>query len=138
MKMFRPRFEEAIAAGVKCATIRKMPARVVDIPNPGVMWSLRVWTGAPYRSKQREAGQGVVIGVASILVMEDGFSYVGGIMRRIPSDLVDVEFPQTCEELAKIEGFADWADLRGHFREHSGLPFTGIISIWKPAKGDAR
>src|SRR5688572_20047442 len=58
--LFQNRFEAPILAGVKTCTIRahRRDGRPRAVEGEAV--SLRVWTGAPYRSKQREFAQRTV------------------------------------------------------------------------------
>lgn len=66
--LFQPRFEPLILAGTKTTTIR--PTRRDGRPRArsGEQVSLRVWSGLPYRSPQREVGQALVTEVSGVII----------------------------------------------------------------------
>jgi len=104
--MFQPQFHRAIETGEKLQTIR--PPRIRPI-RPGDSLSLRAsWTGAAYRSPQRELRRAVCQGVERITIGED---------------FAD-------DDEARRDGFADAAAMRDWFRRVHGLPFTGDRISW--------
>ena len=103
--LFSRRFAPAVEAGTKRQTIRpprKRPIRAGD------QLSLREWTGAPYRSKQRTLGFGVCMSVEPV---------------EIGLDFAD-------DEESRRDGFADAADMRQWFEATHGLPFHGLRISW--------
>ena len=111
---FQPRFADMVARGEKCQTIRR--ARIVPIlPTDTV--SLRMWTGAPYRSKQRVLGSGMVFEVAPVVIDE-------------LHSKIDGERIRDRNRFAQRDGFRDWDELLVWFRETHGLPFHGTLIRW--------
>ena len=117
--MFQPQFEPLILSGRKPHTIRpkrKIPLKV------GQPLSLRVWTGKPYRSPQREFMKAVVEKVwpASIHMSH---IIVNSIILGTDSE----------KDFAWSDGFADADCLRNWFLKTHGLPFEGEVIYWRCA-----
>lgn len=102
--LFQDRFAELVRAGTKRQTIREK-ARC----KPGSQLSLRRWTGKPYRSKQEHLREAMCLCVQGVFIDES----------TIPDD-----------DFAKADGFKNWAELLGWFRETHGLPFKGEVVRW--------
>ena len=117
--MFQPQFEPLILSGRKPHTIR--PTRKVPL-KVGQSLSLRVWTGKPYRSKQREFMRATVEKVLPIVINPVAM-------------LVDGRMLSAGEELALAfdDGFSDADALRSWFLKNHGLPFTGELIHWRCA-----
>lgn len=113
--MFQPQFEPMILSGRKPHTIRPTRKRPLKV---GTLLSLRVWTGKPYRSKQREFAKATVEGVDRIRITRK-------TIRRNGSRLNNYEMG----ELAWKDGFRSLEDLQFWFENTHGLPFTGEL-IW--------
>ena len=117
--MFQPVFELLILSGRKVHTIRptrKIPLRV------GQPLSLRVWTGKPYRSPQREFMRAQVEKVETIRVDFHNCMYVRGVALSLVEQ----------NRLAWHDGFETAADMLCWFINNHGLPFTGELIYWKP------
>lgn len=89
---------------------------------PGDVLSHREWTGAAYRSKQRELCQTVCKSVQSITIGPFGIIYV---------DDSKLQDPQS-QQVANSDGFPDLEPLLIYFRKTHGLPFYGEIIRWDP------
>lgn len=115
--MFQPQFEPLIVSGRKYHTIR--PKRKVPL-RPGQPLSLRVWTGKPYRSPQREFHAANVQKVVPIRIESN----------RVILDGKELTVPEI-KELAWHDGFADAFSARDWFQNTHGLPFEGEIIYWR-------
>ncbi|HEU4344083.1 MAG TPA: ASCH domain-containing protein [Candidatus Binatia bacterium] len=127
VKLFKPEFAEAIASGRKTSTIRPFPRG--RLPRIGELISLRVWTGRPYRSKQREIGRGVIsqvewVSVGRWRIMRADFDFHAHHVNHL---WLSVE--QT-EEYARQDGFNCYESLKAWFDAQHGLPFSGIRIAW--------
>jgi hypothetical protein len=111
--MFKEQFAPMVAAGTKRQTIRKTARCKV-----GDWLSLRRWTGKAYRSKQEVLRTDVCTRVMPVrIAYEDDYVDLGG-------DWV----PR--ENLAALDGFKDWAEMRDWFEAVHGLPFSGWLIEW--------
>lgn len=113
--LFQPQFEQPILAGVKNATIRKRRKDGRPRAKDGETISLRVWTGRPYASPQREFCQRVVKFTFPVQVSERG------IYRP------DLECCLARGKMAKSLGFQNWTEARGWYEKAHGLPFDGEL-----------
>lgn len=121
--MFQPQFEPLIVSGRKYHTIRskrKIPLR------HGQPLSLRVWTGKPYRSKQRAFLSAKVWRVGFIAIAVTGITLNGKPMT-----------PDQAAALAYHDGFESLGDLIGWFHTNHSLPFVGEIIYWKSEQPSA-
>lgn len=128
--MFRPEFEAPITAGTKHHTIRGKAKRPWKFP---MLLSLRVWTGAPYRTPQREFMLVPLIRVEGIRIHTDGVElrpgthaafWMGEQGKR--RDLL--------EAFARADGFESWEAMKDLFRRMRGIdrePFEGQLIRWK-------
>jgi hypothetical protein len=114
--MFQPRFARLVETGKKRQTVRKAPKRM---PRKGDTVSLREWTGAPYRSKQRELMRATLVNVHSV--------EIGDYELTIDDQWMGAE---KRERFARADGFDGWEDLQYWFEETHGLPFRGIALFW--------
>ncbi len=118
--LFQNQFEAPILAGTKEFTIRRprrdgRPRAKEDEP-----CSLRVWTGAPYRSKQREFARGTIHFTFPVQVHFRG-------VRRTDTEKGTL----VRDKMAKGDGFPNWTAMREFFKSHHGLPFDGVLIKWK-------
>lgn len=113
--MFQPRFEGPILAGVKNCTIRSRRKDGRPRVREGETLSLRVWTGKPYRSKQREFAQRTVKFTFPVRVSRGGF------------DRLDIEAHLSRRHIVKALGFAGWREARDWYDAAHGLPFDGVL-----------
>ena len=123
--MFQKRFAPAVSVGEKVQTIR--PPRKGKPFLPGEEISLRVWTGAPYRSPQEEIRRAEVIRVTAIAI-DARFLNLGGLVtldEGRPLERVDLD------AFARRDGFRSWEELLSWFREAHGLPFWGELIKWR-------
>jgi hypothetical protein len=127
VRMFKPRFAALVEAGTKTQTVRPTPKRM---PRVGDTISLRVWTGAPYRSKQRVLREAVIEKVERIVIGAHGALPVCVIPM---SDDVLNYWPNA-ETFAQRDGFASWPEMREWFEAEHGLPFEGIVIFWHNTK----
>jgi uncharacterized protein YqfB (UPF0267 family) len=115
--MFKPRFAALVEAGTKTQTVRPTPARM---PKAGDKLSLRMWTGKPYRSKQRELRAATVLYVAKIKL--DCFDmWFDGVRAS--------EAKQ--EAFALADGFSTAHEMLDWFENEHGLPFEGVVILWQ-------
>jgi hypothetical protein len=112
--MFQPQFVELVKSGIKTQTIRKS-ARC----KKGDLLSLRRWTGKAYRSKQEVILEAVCKWVLPVEITNSGIIVDG--QQDVESD----------DELAKWDGFTDFADMRSWFERTHGLPFSGYVIEWE-------
>jgi hypothetical protein len=112
VRMFKPRFAALVEAGTKTQTVRPTPKRM---PRAGDTISLRAWTGAPYRSKQRVLREATVLHVVAIKL--DCFDmWFDGVRAS--------EAKQ--EAFAIADGFSTAHEMRDWFENEHGLPFDGM------------
>jgi uncharacterized protein YqfB (UPF0267 family) len=117
--MFQPQFEPLIVSGRKPHTIRpkrKIPLKV------GQTLSLRVWTGKPYRSPQREFLRATVEKVVPVHLSLLNDMTVDGVKLTIREQ----------NDLAYHDGFPNADALYLWFLATHGLPFEGELIHWKP------
>jgi len=117
--MFKPQFSALVESGEKRQTVRPVPKRM---PKPGDTISLRAWTGAPYRSKQRVLSEAVISGVHRVTITQDGVVCHG---------ISGAEYAPGNDGFAKADGFESWDQMREWFLEQHGLPFNGIAIYWR-------
>jgi hypothetical protein len=113
--LFQPRFEQPILSGHKNATIRKARKDGRPRAHDGQAISLRVWTGPPYRSRQREFAQRTIKFHFPVRV------HKRGIQR------IDTGAELKPNYMAKALGFATWPEARDWYQRAHGLPFTGEL-----------
>lgn len=114
--LFQNRFESSILAGVKDCTIRARRKDGRPRAREGEMISLRLWTGRPYRSKQRELAQRTVKFTFPVRVDKQGIERL---------DLAGVRLVPS--RMAKALGFENWHEAREWYHRIHGLPFEGIL-----------
>ena len=128
--MCKPEFEPLVLSGVKIHTIRPQRKRPIKYREE---LSLRVWTGLPYRSKQREFFRGFAEQVEGIRIHRDG-------VESKPGTLACFWMPEYKEVgrfclhvLARDDGFPDWKTMKAWFEKNHGLaePFEGTLIGWK-------
>lgn len=112
---FKNHFEQPILAGVKDCTIRARRKDGKARAREGEMISLRVWSGAPYRSKQREFAQRTVKFIFPVRVNWSG-------IRR-----ADTHVSLDRSKMAKALGFQNWIEARKWYEAAHGLPFDGEL-----------
>jgi hypothetical protein len=124
VRLFKPRFAALVEAGTKTQTVRPTPKRM---PKPGDIISLRTWTGKPYRSKQRTLRESVITRVA--LMRIDAKRYIWTQVNPLKWQTEDSTF-------ARLDGFADEAEMCDWFAHEHGLPFAGVLICWQNTKAD--
>jgi hypothetical protein len=114
VRMFKPQFAPLVEAGTKCQTVRPTPKRM---PKAGDRISLRIWTGKPYRSKQRVLRESVITSVE-------------------PFDLDAMRLwkENDREAFARADGFGDWPEMLQWFITTHGYPFVGVVIKWHNEK----
>jgi len=119
VKLFQERFVAPILTGVKRSTIRNTPKRLEDWPEPGDLIDARQWGGRPYGLPPRQICELLVNRVSPITI-----------------DLCQMPIDYR-ENLACLEGFKDWDEMRMWFwHNFYPLPFTGIQIEWdRPTTG---
>lgn len=113
--LFQNRFEQPILDGVKDCTIRAHRKDGRPLVRAGETISLRVWTGLPYRSKQREFAQRTVKFKFPVRV------HIHGIVRLDTGDKL------THIRLSKYLGFSGWREAKDWYKDTHGLPFDGVL-----------
>lgn len=116
--MFQQRFENAITSGKKDQTIRQKSKRQYMV---GEVVSLRVWTGRPYMSKQREFAQAQITEVLDFGLYPQGDGY------NIYVDNLRLKYFSDVESFVKRDGFNDVSDMMEFFNK---LPFEGTLYRW--------
>ena len=116
VRMFKPQFAPLVLSGEKCQTIRPTPKRM---PKSGEKISLRMWTGKPYRSKQRVLREAIIsevlpVKICGLAIMVNNCVLLG-----------DDEWA-----FAKADGFNTPMDLFEWFNVTHGLPFEGVVIKW--------
>lgn len=114
VRMFKPQFAPLVEAGAKRQTIRPVPKRPQDMPQPGDLESWREWTGLPYRSKQRELAQVRIEFVIPVVIGDT-------IVRP------DLQCNLKPALVARSDGFKNWSEMKAWIKATHGLPFTGIL-----------
>ena len=114
VRMFKPRFAALVESGAKTQTVRPRPARM---PKAGDKLSLRIWTGKPYRSKQRVIRDAIITSVAHFEITE--------------TSVILNSYAEPCDDFARADGFRDFFDMQNWFRETHGLPFEGVAIFWQ-------
>jgi hypothetical protein len=121
VRMFKPQFAPLVESGVKCQTVRPKPKRM---PKAGDRISLRMWTGKPYRSKQRVLRESEIVQVQSIwfngvtILLDDPKGEKGLLPRAVE------------EAFARADGFENLKAMSDWFEANHGLPFEGIVIKW--------
>lgn len=118
VRLFKPQFAALVESGRKLQTVRPTPTRM---PCAGDTISLRIWTGKPYRSKQRVLREAVIVQVLPVRITSVGIQLDGMYL----CDDTELKF-------ALADGFRSWPEMRDWFRAEHGLPFEGIVIYWRP------
>lgn len=120
--LFQNRFEAAILAGTKDCTIRAPRRDGRSRAKEGELISLRVWTGSPYRSKQREIARAKVQFLFPVRISKDGIHRL---------DLEPRWSKLSGYKMARSDGFANWSEMKAWFKTTHGLPFEGVLVHWR-------
>jgi len=120
VRMFKPEFAPLIASGFKCQTVRPTPKRM---PKSGDRISLRMWTGKPYRSKQRLLREATIESVQPIR-LEAPYPYLWISVNG--ENLSNRE----AEAFARADGFQSLHEMKCWFEATHGLPFDGVVIKW--------
>lgn len=122
VSMFENRFADALRAGTKTNTIRKVRKVPLVV---GEEIAVRHWEGTPYSSPQCHIGVTRILRIEPVEVTPRGVSLNGG--KLLPKKELEV--------FVKAEGFGSWEDMREWFSERTGLPTEGMVSItFEPVK----
>lgn len=129
VRLFQPRFAEAVRAGTKRQTIRPVPGR---LPMVGDTISLRMWTGKPYRSKQALLRTEVIQSVKICCITREGIARQApdGCLLQIAGVRIICENGSEADRFARDDGFKDFEEMRSWFERQHGLPFDGLIISW--------
>ena len=98
--------------------------------------SLRMWTGKPYRSKQRVLLETKLDRIEVIRIDEKGIIKPpgeGSILAVMGEKLCVLE-GVNADRYAQDDGFKDWNEMRDWFKAEHGLPFEGVALYWQNAK----
>ncbi len=123
VRMFKPQFAPLVESGAKCQTVRPTPKRM---PKPGDRISLRMWTGKPYRSKQRVLRESEISAVERITICDTGRELLVGIGNKSLN-------PEELNAFAAADGFRNGIELVNWFEATHGLPFDGVVIKWHNA-----
>lgn len=127
--LIQPRFAEPVVSGRKLHSV--WPHRRDGRPRAsfGETLSIRVWTGLPYRSRQREIARVVVTEVDSVAIHEDGLEWrPGGLAACFWHEQRKADLLRW---FAWSDGFANWPELKAWFQHTHGLPFQGTLIRWR-------
>lgn len=122
VRMFKPEFAPLVESGAKCQTVRPTPRR---LPKVGDRISLRMWTGKPYRSKQKILRLATIAKVEPVQICEGGMYRSG---KWVPF--------LKMEEFSRADGFESPAGLIEWFKSTHGLPFNGVAIYWTNDEND--
>lgn len=119
---FHARFAPLVESGKKKNTIRRTRrAKPGDI--------LYLYTGQ--RTKAcRKLGEGICTDVTEVTINRHWF-----VERRMDGVLTSFR-DEAKHEIAVLEGFKDWPEMRDWFKAKYGLPFTGFMHFWRPKDGE--
>lgn len=121
VRMFKPQFAPLVESGAKCQTVRPTPKRM---PKAGDRISLRMWTGKPYRSKQRVLRESEIRAVETISFCDTG--------RELLVCLNGRELhPEEINAFSVADGFKGGIEMFNWFEVNHGLPFNGIVIKWE-------
>ncbi len=120
--LFKNCFEFPALAGVKMHTIRGHRRDGRPRAKVGETISLRVWTGRPYNSKQREFARAVVKAVFPIRIYDCGI--------QLHATRREVRWYGR-QRIARNDGFGGVTEMLEWFRNTHGLPFEGVLVKWK-------
>lgn len=120
VRMFKPQFAPLVEAGSKRQTVRPTPKRM---PKPGDRISLRCWSGAPYRSKQRVLREAEITEVHDVRIDAHGVC--------LYEQRSGAGWAPDREAFAKADGFRSWDQMRAWFEETHALPFVGVVLYWQ-------
>lgn len=120
VKMFKPQFAPLVEAGTKCQTVRPLPKRT---PKAGDKISLRMWTGKPYRSKQRVLRESEIVAVQTLRMTESDM-WLDGVRQTGNQNW----------EFALADGFKSSREMCNWFADTHGLPFYGVVIKWHNAE----
>lgn len=113
---FKAEFAKAVAAGEKTQTIRRVRKYPICVGD-----TLYLKTGQ--RTTKCDAlGEGICTSVTPIRITDMG---------AIVDQKVPVLLGSRLNDIAKADGFQDWARLRAWFERQYGLPFDGVIITWR-------
>jgi uncharacterized protein YqfB (UPF0267 family) len=118
---FLPRFAPKVKAGEKLRTIRGERKRPIKV---GDKLSLRMWSARPYNSPQIILRESVCMKVTRVELHQNQVTIGEG------ASLHALTAPVNLNNFARLDGFADWADMVAHFNTARGLPFTGVLIEW--------
>jgi hypothetical protein len=113
---FKPEFVARIHQRVKVSTIR--PTRRLE---PGDRVSLRIWTGKPYRSKQKEFGQAIILEINRVIFVNPFEVACEGRFLTASE----------CVTLAHQEGFNTGVEMFQWFEKQHGFPFKGCQYLFQ-------
>ncbi|MBN8246229.1 MAG: ASCH domain-containing protein [Verrucomicrobia bacterium] len=131
-KALQDRFVDAVRAGDKITTIRPLSMRNA-IPEAGELIRFYRWTGRPYRSKQAVVGCFRITKCMPVVVSR---ACISTPVQRPGWKETMMATVGRFEDVYRDEGFQSWNDLIEWFRKHHGLPFTGMMIGWDPARLD--
>lgn len=111
---FQQRFAAAVERGEKTQTIRAKGKRRHARPGD----KLQLYTGM--RTKAcRKLRDAVCHDACSILIDRDR------VVTFQPQEFLDRD------QVARLDGFASWGDMRDWFEAVHGLPFSGVMIRWR-------
>jgi len=134
IKLYQPEFEPKILKGDKVGTFRPWPATSA-LPARFDIISCRVWTGAPYRSKQRQFASYTITGVYPVVIGNFGMAV------EVPEKRLERHYDATkkkdlavLNQVAIGDGFESWSKMLAWFSGRYDLPFRGIWIYWGPIR----
>ena len=116
--MCQAQFEPMILSGRKPHTVRRKRKKPLRIGQP---LSLRVWTGKPYRSKQREFHYSTVKKVVPFHLDYSDVMIVDGVHLSILAQ----------NDFAWHDGFENADEMRKWFLKTHAFPFDGEVIYWR-------
>lgn len=125
--MFEPQFAEMILNRTKHQTIRKKSRRQFVV---GEEVTFRMWTGIPYRSKQKILAVGEVIRFCRVLLMHSRVSIFDGDQNGDSSDSVLTTTTQL-NRFALLDGFISWPDMMRYFKKAKLFNKECTLTEWR-------
>lgn len=134
VKMFQMGFVPKVRSGAKPTTIRPLPKRPQDWPQPGDLIDARHWSGKPYRSKQVKIITARINQVRRVEIVASELRYAEPNGELVSAwNAGNRPGAMMLEAIAKRDGFDCWNLMALWFEATHGLPFAGILIEWNPA-----
>lgn len=92
-----------------------------------------MWTGKPYRSKQRVLLETKLDDIKVCRIDDEGIVIqppAGCLLATLGAELMSLNGYEA-DHFARADGFSDWNEMRDWFKAEHGLPFDGVVLYWR-------